>query len=458
MWRLLASVLAGLVLAVGAASCGGSSTGRTAVIVDTDLSSDDVIALAYLAADPHVDLRAVLVSGAGLVECPVGARRALELLGVVGRPDVPVACGRTKPLEGLHAVPTAWREAADALFGLTLPPSDGKPTPDAVALMVHAIEDAPERPTVVELAPMTNLAAALQARPELRREIGTVVAMAGAISVPGNAPDEPLAETNAWIDPRAARVVAASGVPLTLVPLDATNDVPVTTFFAQALKRSHYATPQATLAWEVVQSSGMDRGGSYFWDPLAAAVALNPSLVTTSQEQLRIDVATGRTTTSPGNATRIAMRADRARFERQLLSTLLDGARFTIPPDRPDVTLALTSSGCRYTGGPALTAGPIVVDTVNRTGTPFGWAIGHLDANHTVADLSRYAAGLTGSTITPPTWFTSDASGSPVPPHSRLTWQAVASLSTTGSSVFVCATFDPVRIWLPAVVPVFGSR
>jgi hypothetical protein len=305
---------------------------------------------------------------------------------------------------------------------------------------------------------MTDLAAALQRRPELGGEIAKVVAMAGAVAVPGNAPDQPSAETNAWIDPRAARVVAASGVPLTLIPLDATNDVPVTTFFAQALQRSHYATPQATLAWDVVQATGMASGGSYFWDPLAVAAALDPSLVRTSSEDLRIDRATGRTTTSRGTAVEVATSADRPRFERQLLSTLLAGGPFTIPPDRPDATLTLTSSGCRYTGSPALTAGPIVVDTVNRTGTSFGWAIGHLHANHTVADLRRYAARLTGSAVTPPTWFTGDASGSPVPPDSRLTWKAAASLSTTGSSVFVCATLDPIRIWLPAVVPVFGSR
>ena len=52
--QCLAAILVGLALAVSAASCGGSSATRTPLIVDTDLSSDDVIALAYLAADQRV--------------------------------------------------------------------------------------------------------------------------------------------------------------------------------------------------------------------------------------------------------------------------------------------------------------------------------------------------------------------------------------------------------------------
>ncbi|HVP74440.1 MAG TPA: nucleoside hydrolase [Gaiellaceae bacterium] len=428
------------------------------MIVDTDLSTDDAVALLFLAVDPRVDLRAVAVSGTGLVHCPVGARNALELLALAGRTDVPVACGRTEPLAGVNAVPDGWRQAADTLFGLTLPPAKSRPGASAVALIDKAIDGAPRPPTIVELAPMTNLGSAFRARPALAKKVRRVVAMAGAVAVPGNAPGDPATETNAWIDPRAAQIVAGSGAALTLVPLDATNDVPVTTFFARALKRYHYATPEATFVWDLVQATGMDRGDSYFWDPLAASVAVDPTLVRTSARHLDVNATSGRTTASPGGTTAVATSADRSRFERQLLSTLLRGAPFTIPPDRPDATLTLTSSGCTYSGATTLNAGPIVIDTINRTATPFGWAIGHLDGTHSLTDLRRYAARLQGRTITAPKWFTGDANGSPVPPHTRLTWQAAVALSTTGSAIFVCATMAPTHIWLPAVVPVYGSH
>lgn len=254
--RLLAVVP---VIALLISACGGSGGGRTPLIVDTDLSSDDALALLYLAQDPDVDLRAVTVAGTGLVHCPDGARIALELLAVASRSEVPVACGAERPLEGFNAVPPDWRSAADGLFGLTLPPARRDAEPDAVELLRTAIEDAPREPTVLELAPMTNLAAAMRAHPDL--DVERVVAMGGAVDVPGNAPGEPRAETNAWIDPAAARVVLRSGAPITLVPLDATNQVPVTPFLAETLARYHYAAPAATVASEIVARPAWAQAG-----------------------------------------------------------------------------------------------------------------------------------------------------------------------------------------------------
>lgn len=422
------------------AGCGGSHAARMPVIVDTDLSNDDGIALLYLLESPSVDVRAVAVSGTGLVHCPAGARIALQLIALTGRTDVPVACGRSEPLAGVNAVPDDWRSAADGLFGLTLPPTTARPHGDALTLLHTAIDDAPGPPTVVELAPMTNLAGALRAHPELAKKVRRIVAMGDAIAVPGNAPGHPADETNAWIDPLAARIVARSGAALTLVPLDATNDVPVTTYFAQALKRYHYATPAATAAWELVQATGMANGSAYFWDPLAATVVVDPSLVHT---------VGGKTAGET-----IAMSADRPRFERELLSVLLGGRPFSIPPDAPDATLTFTGSRCTYTGKDRLTAGPIVLDAVNESGTPFGWTMGRLDGKHTLADLKRYVAALKGAPQAP-AWFSADA-GTMVPPRSRATIPLAAQLSTTGSTVFACFTQSPARVWFAAEVPVFG--
>jgi hypothetical protein len=104
---LLWAALAVLALAVAAVTvgCGGSrAAAAVPLIVDTDLSSDDVIALAVVASDPGVRLEAVTVSGTGLVDCPAGARLASSLLSALGRLDVPVACGQTLPLQRLvHA-------------------------------------------------------------------------------------------------------------------------------------------------------------------------------------------------------------------------------------------------------------------------------------------------------------------------------------------------------------------
>jgi pyrimidine-specific ribonucleoside hydrolase len=420
-----------IALLLVAAGCGGSQSARMPVVVDTDLSSDDVVALLYLLESPKVEVRAVAVSGTGLVECPAGARNALQLVALVGRSDVPVGCGRDTPLAGLRSLPDEWRSAADAMFGLTLPPTSARPSGDAVGILRRTAPGA----TVIELAPMTNLAAALRAQPDLARRVRRIVAMYGAVHVPGNAPDDPAFEVNQWLDPLATRIVERSGAPLTVVPLDATNDVPVTTWFAQALKRYHYATPAATAVWDILQSTGMANGSSYFWDPLAAAVAVDPTLVRLV-----------------GNK---ALSADRPRFEHELLGTLLGGEPFTIPPDRPDATLVFDGSACTYSGRRELTAGPFVLDIVNRSAKPLGWATGRLDGTHTLADLRRFAASLKGAPEAPK-WFTADA-GQTVPPNTHTSWPISAQLGATGSTIFLCLTEAPTRVWFAAQIPVFGQ-
>jgi inosine-uridine nucleoside N-ribohydrolase len=374
--QLLALVLASVV-----AACGSAGSGRTPVIVDTDLSSDDVIALLYVAQDPRVDLRAVTVSGTGLVHCPGGARIALDVLALAGRRDVPVACGSGIPLAGGNAPPEEWRRAADDLFGVTLPPSSRRAEPDAVRLLASAIEAAPAEPTVLELAPMTNLASVLKTDRAAAARLHRIVAMGGAIDVDGNAPDRPRAEINVWSDPVAARAVLRSGVPVRLLPLDATDQVPVTTFVARALARYQYATPEATLAAQIVAATNMARGGSYFWDPLAAVAMTEPGLVRSSTR--RLDVVTrgeaaGRTVPAgDGAATEVVTSVDRPAFERELIHTLLGGAPFAIPAHRPQATVTFDGRGCSYRGA-SLTAGEVVLDTVNRTTRRFstwrgGW-------------------------------------------------------------------------------------
>jgi pyrimidine-specific ribonucleoside hydrolase len=449
-----AFALAVVVVALIASGCGGSGgDGRLPLIVDTDLSSDDALALLYLAQDPDVALRAVTVSGTGLVHCPAGARIALDLLAVAGRPEVPVACGAERPLEGFNEVPADWRGAADGLFGLALPPARRDAEPDAVELLRSAIEDAPRPPTVVELAPMTNLASAFRAHPGLAERLERVVAMGGALDVPGNAPGEPRAETNAWLDPAAARAVLRSGAPVTVVPLDATNQVPVTTFLAQALARYHYATPAATAASEIVAATNMGAGGTYLWDPLAAVAATRPGLVRTAQR--RIDVTADGRTTAGGTAVRVATAVDRAAFERELVGTLVAGAPFSIPPHRVRGTLTLDDRGCTYRGADRLTAGEVLIDTVNRTSAPLQFIAGRLAQEHTVRDLERFAETVTADTDAPP-WFTADEAVW-TPPHSDMTWRVRIETGTTGETVLACATTDPPRAWVVTSLPVFAA-
>ncbi|HEY6890017.1 MAG TPA: nucleoside hydrolase, partial [Solirubrobacter sp.] len=383
MARYLAILCAAALLTVAGCGGGGPATApRTPVVVDTDMGPDDALALLYLVSRHDLDVRAVAVSGTGLATCPAGAKRALELLAAAGRPDIPVACGRSDPLSGFNAFPPAWR---DPLAAIPLPAVARKPDPrGAVRLLDDAIASADRGVVLVALGPLTDVAQLLRSSPAASRRIAAVRAMAGTFAAPGNiGAGHEGAEYNVWIDPSAADAVLRGTVPVTLVGLDATNDVPVTVFFAEALHRYHYATPAAALAWEIVADTGMQTGGRYFWDALAAAA---PRAVSLRTERLRATGAGRIVRDGSRPPARIATAADHERFERDLLRTLLGGAPFTLPPTSVDATITCTSTGCGYRGPTeSPQAGQAVFDTVNRSGAAMTHVLGRLHEGRTAA-------------------------------------------------------------------------
>lgn len=384
------------------AGCGSSSDqgtpavradGRTPVIVDTDVSTDDIIALLYLARRDDVDLRAVTVSGTGLATCPAGARNTLALLAAAGRLDIPVACGRPDPVAGFNAFPPAWRDRADQLFGLELPAAGrAADSGGAVALMRRALDASGPTVTVLSLAPMTNTAQLLSEHPDVRSRIARVVAMGGAVHVPGNVgPGHERSEYNLWVDPTAASQVLASGVPVTLVGLDATNQVPVTNAFAGALKAHRRGSRAARLGWRLFTRTGMFAGGQYFWDGLAAAALTTPDTVTVRPRRVRVITASGpdqgRTAPDPdGTNVQVAVDANRPAFENDLLRTLTGRPTVRVPQPRGPA-LTYDGSTCRLPYVRSGPAGPVSVETVATGPHGFEFLVGELHEGRTLADL-----------------------------------------------------------------------
>jgi inosine-uridine nucleoside N-ribohydrolase len=112
--------------------------------------------------------------------------------------------------------------------------------------------------------------------------------MGGAVGVPGNLgdggvfkTDNTASEWNMFIDPAAAKIVFASGAPIRLVPLDATQRVPIDMALFEEFQ-SHATTPLARFVAQVLATNReFIRMGFYFaWDPLAAAALANPAVAT----------------------------------------------------------------------------------------------------------------------------------------------------------------------------------
>ena len=304
------------------------------VVIDTDMAADDWLAILYLLGRSDVDIQAITVTGAGEAHCPAGTRNALKLVALAGRPEIPIACGREAPLEGDHAFPTEWRERVDDLLGLTLPENSRETSSEsAVELLTRIIQGSPQKVHLITLGPLTNVAEVLEAEPELVMNLEMITVMGGAVEVAGNVGsssniENEVAGWNFYVDPRAAAEVFGSGAPITLVPLDATNYVPVTMEFYRRLERDR-TTSVAEFVYRVLtaQEEYVRLGSYYFWDLLAAAIATEEGLGTFQEISLIVveeeGAESGRTLESEwGVIIRVTMTADQERFEALFLDAV----------------------------------------------------------------------------------------------------------------------------------------
>ena len=347
--------------------------GRTPVVVDVDMGGDDLMALLYVLQQADMSVRAVTVTGTGLAHCPAGGAIARAVLDHLGYPEIPVACGPAEPLEGANAFPEAWRTGADGLgtqLGLDVPES--VPT-GAIDLLIETIEQSNEPVRLLALRPLTNVALAIEKSPEVVENLADIVIMGGAVDVSGSVDPSFAAEWNIWADPVAANRVLQSGVPVTLVPLDATNMVPATRSFYVALAEQK-ATPEAELVYGFFTANpfNLEGGAYFFWDPLAAMIMVDPSVGQYETRRLEVDEQSGATVqAADGAEIRVAVGADRQRFEEGLLTALNGGIPAVLEVPVPDLNVRFDGESCVVNGSSSFTSqgdtARVVVGVMNET-------------------------------------------------------------------------------------------
>lgn len=268
----------------------GSETGAVPLIVDYSPTVSDVGALLYLLSDPGVEVLAITLPATGEAGCELGIDVTLGILEMFGRHDIPVACDSEVP-SGAEAWPAEFLAGNEALAaGL---PTGGSADPRLAHQLIADVAAATEEPVVIfAVAPLTNIALALERHPELTGHLDSIVIMGGAIDVPGNV-ESGDAEWNLWIDVPAAASVFESGVPITLVPLDATNDVPVPASWQDSLDGAGANEPTEYLRGLVETFPAVTSGFFYLWDELAASVAVGEDLVVTEQTSVMVVTEAG---------------------------------------------------------------------------------------------------------------------------------------------------------------------
>jgi pyrimidine-specific ribonucleoside hydrolase len=417
----------------GLAGCGGTRAlpgAKTPMIVDTDMSSDDIMALTYLLERSDVTVRAITVEGTGVADGKAGARNVLRLINALGiRRAIPVAFGRSRPLAGTASFPRPWRAAADQMYGLKIPQWSGAPAAaTAVGLLERTLNRSSRPVSLVTLGPLTDVALALRASTRIAGKIAGIYAMAGAVGVPGNEPTYHRAEWNAYIDPKAAGIVLRSGVPITVVPLDASNYVPITTFFTAAV-RAHQDTIAMRLLATLLNDPVYTHSPVYFWDPLTAVAATDGRVLRQRPALLIVTQAPGPGygETSLGRAgapVTLGTAANPDAFARDYLSTLNAGRTVAVPtvPDSQRLAVSYSGSGYTYRIPQGVTAGEIAVRLTNLSADPAGgfqFVVGKLAAGKTLSDVK--AVIKRGHVTAAPRWF-QVMSVLPAPPGATAVW------------------------------------
>src|SRR5947208_10347284 len=144
---------------------------------------------------------------------------------------------------------------------------------------------------LVATGPLTNVAQALERHPDVRDRVEAIVWMGGAIGA-GNV--TPAAEFNAFVDPEAAAIVFAAGIPMTMVGLDVTHMALFSPAHCERLRPTGRAGRfVAELADFLLPIYERRYGiaGSPIHDAMAVAHVVDPTLLTTRHVNVELETA-----------------------------------------------------------------------------------------------------------------------------------------------------------------------
>lgn len=304
------------------------------LVIDTDVGSDDAVALMLALAEPGVQVEAI-TTVAGNVPLEQATTNALLTLDVMGA-RVPVHPGRPGPLR--RDLQTAQQvHGEDGMGDAGWPAPTGRPSDEhAVDVLLRLANSHPGELTLVTLAPLSNVATAVLRDPELLHKFRDVYCMAGVPDAHGNVSES--AEYNVWADPEAADIVLRAGRLPTFIGWNVSRTDAVITpddqrrLAALGTRRARFLLDaNATVRQWCEEVTGLN--GFDLPDPIAMAVALRPSLVQESERaHVRVgmtDEARGvmfvdrRVAAPPANA-EFVMKTDSAAFKDMLFELCAD--------------------------------------------------------------------------------------------------------------------------------------
>ncbi|MCD4751512.1 MAG: nucleoside hydrolase [Anaerolineaceae bacterium] len=242
----------------------------------------DIGALVYLTKHPNVDLLGMVLSYGEIHPIEAVDDWPIFLYDVLDYDGAAVALGTEIPLDpNSHEFPSGWRNSADDFWGLDLPAkSSDYDTAVGHKLIIDLINNSPEKVTLLVMGAQTDIALALQEDPGIIDNISHIIIMGGAFNMRGNLDEGPewtsneAAEWNMYIDALAAKFVFNSGVPLSIIPLDAIQYYVQSEDINSINKINDPGVDYVAQMWS--NQFGWAGGEFLIWDTITATAVTNP--------------------------------------------------------------------------------------------------------------------------------------------------------------------------------------
>src|SRR6266446_3669702 len=247
-------------------------------ILDTDVGDDidDAFAVALALRSPELQILGITTT---FGDTETRAKLLDRFLAEVGRPEIPVAAGASSPPKSNL---TQRRYAESGHFA--------KPShPDAAAFLLDQIRRNPGQITLIAIGPLMNIGAAIDQDPAAFRKLKRIILMGGSIhrgygDLGFGPPTPPQPEWNILNDIPSAQKLFAAGVPLFVMPLDATqlklDEVKRAFLFSQG-------TPTTDALTLLYHQWGQET--PTLFDPMTIAFLLNPALCPVQPMHIRVD-------------------------------------------------------------------------------------------------------------------------------------------------------------------------
>ncbi len=262
---------------------------KTPVIFNHDAAIDEYMAAVLLTTMDSVDLLGIVVTNADCIADPA-MTASWQIQSFIGRTDIPLSLSRAR---GWNPFPWSYRgdcikETRIAPLQNHGPHPDWPPYPDGDRWLAETLDNAQTPITLLINCPLTTLRGVLDCPQGKARmaNIQQLIWMGGAIHVAGNLDPttippllaNPYAEWNAFWDPYAIDwIFKNTTFPITVFPLDVTNQAAITPDFMtqlQAQGKDFRYSDLANQSYKLV-----DEESFYdMWDVLTTTYLARPDL------------------------------------------------------------------------------------------------------------------------------------------------------------------------------------